>query len=231
MSLTRKQRFSPRSKNLNESGNRTARKRGCSERRYIPPVRLEQRLAALEATLLPKPEPEPFSYDSYIELSKSLGNAEHPLMGPLTLPNGELNPDMTALVPMPDHCISREQYEAMTWSRAEQCCKWVSDRCSMYGSNSVCLFMSGRVSGDTMTTKQQRSALATTFEGFDLSDIAPKFEMLTTDFVVHVIETVNCWRSIAGKSASLIPLWGQTSSIDADDVERFKDRQANHVQH
>lgn len=187
-------------------------------------MKLAQRIAGLEARL-PEPDPEPSDYESYIDLSKALGNADHPLMGPILLPGGGFNPDMTKDVPEPDHCLSREQYEALTWSRAEQCSKWISDRCSMYGSNSVCIFMDSRLpAGNTITTERQCDALATTFEGFYLSDIEPQPDMWVTDFVVHVIETVNCWRSMTGKSVSLIRLWDWTHSVTTEQSERFREK-------
>ena len=95
----------------------------------------------------------------------------------------------------------------------------------MYGSDSVCVFMDSRLpGGNTITAEQQREALATTFEGFHLSDIDPQPDMLTTDFVVYVIETVNCWRSMIGRSVSLIRLWDWTHSVTAEQCERFREK-------
>lgn len=187
-------------------------------------MKLAERIAKLEAQQ-PAPAQEPFDYEAYIRLSKSLGSADHSMMGPLYI-GDRFNPRRFDPIPAPDHCISREQYNAMTWSSAEPCTKWMLDRCAMYGSNSVAVFMDGRISGDTITTDQQRDALATTFEGFDLSDIDTLPDMLTTDFVVRVIETVNCWRSITGKSGSLIRYWEWIDTRSVEGVYRFKQRLA-----
>ena len=194
-------------------------------------MNLAARISALEAQL-PKPELLPSDYEAYLYLSKSLSNANMSGSGPLFLPNGEINMGRYDSVQVPEHCIAREEYEALTWSSAEQCTKWILDRCGMYRSNSVCLFMCERVSsyGDTMTVEQQREALAITFEGFDLSDIEPQPDMLKTDFIVHVIETVNVWRKLSGGGTSLIPMWGWTCSATHEQAELFrKNRLANHA--
>lgn len=156
-------------------------------------MKLSARIQELEARL-PKPDREPFSYGSYIELSKSLSFPCHENMGPMMI-GSALNLDRTKNVPTPEHCLSREQYEALVWSNAEKCASWIIDRCELHDVKSVCLFMDGRVSGETIGTKQQRQALSTIFDGLNLTTIPVHHEILTTDFLCGVIEAVGVMRS------------------------------------
>ena len=156
-------------------------------------MKLDARVKALESLAL-QPAQKPFGYDSYIRLSKALTYPCHPEMVQMTIGDA-FNPQMTDNVPLPDHCLNREEYESLIWSSAEQCTAWVTDRCGLYDNTSVCVFMDNRVSGGSISREQQRKALASTFDGFDLSQIEVQDETLTTDFVVRVAETVNRWRT------------------------------------
>ena len=155
-------------------------------------MKLADRIAALEARI-PDVE-QPFNYDEYIELSKSLGNEDHPDMGPVIV-NGKFNLHMADKVPVPEHCLSREEYDALIWSSADNCSDWVVDRCELRDKPSVAIFMYDRLTGDTVTTNQQRDALNTTFDGFDLSVIPVHHEMLRTDFICAVIEAFDVMRT------------------------------------
>ena len=134
-------------------------------------MKLDARVQALEA-LAPQPPEKPFSYDSYIRLSKALTFPCHPEMGQMTIGDA-FNPYMTDNVPVPDHCIGREEYESLTWSSAEQCTAWVTDRCGLYDNTSVCVFMDNRVSGGSISRGQQRKALASTIDGFEWLRFVP----------------------------------------------------------
>lgn len=156
-------------------------------------MKLSTRITELEARL-PKPDREPFGYASYIELSKTLTYPFHEYMGPMMI-GDVLNLDRTKNVPTPEHCLSREQYEALVWSSADKCTSWIIDRCGLRDVESVCVFMDDRVGGETVSTQQQRQALATKFDGVDLSTIPVHHEMLTTDFLCNVIKAVDAMRS------------------------------------